>query len=173
MLDAPVSGGEAGAIAGTLSIMVGGKPEVFARVRPVFEAMGKNIVRVGDNGAGQVAKSCNQLVVAATIEAVAEAMLFARRCGVDAARVREALLGGFAYSKILEVHGKRMLDGDFQPGFKATLHQKDMRIVLENAAELGLALPAAAFAAQQIDALVGAGDGELDSSAIYKVLAGQ
>jgi 2-hydroxy-3-oxopropionate reductase len=170
MLDAPVSGGEAGAIAGTLSIMVGGKPEVFARVKPVFEAMGKNIVLVGDNGSGQVAKACNQMVVAATIEAVAEAILFARKSGVDAAKVREALLGGFAYSKILEVHGKRMLDADFKPGFKAKLHQKDMRIVMDDAAKLGLALPAATFAAQQINAVVGAGDGELDSSAVYKVL---
>jgi len=170
MLDAPVSGGETGAIAGTLSIMVGGKPEVFARVKPVFEALGKNIVLVGANGAGQVAKACNQMVVAATIEVVAEAITFARKSGVDAAKVREALLGGFAYSKILEVHGKRMLDADFKPGFKAKLHQKDMRIVLEDAAKLGLALPAAAFAAQQINAVVGAGDGELDSSAVYKVL---
>jgi 2-hydroxy-3-oxopropionate reductase len=170
MLDAPVSGGEAGAIAGTLSIMVGGKPEVFTRVKPVFEAMGKNIVLVGDNGAGQVAKACNQMVVAATIEIVAEAITFARRSKVDAAKVREALLGGFAYSKILEVHGKRMLDGDFKPGFKAKLHQKDMHIVMDDAAKLGLALPAAAFAMQQINAVVGAGDGELDSSAVYKVL---
>jgi 2-hydroxy-3-oxopropionate reductase len=170
MLDAPVSGGETGAINATLSIMVGGKPEVFARVKPIFEAMGKNIVLVGDNGAGQVAKACNQLVVAANIEAVAEAIAFARKSGVDAAKVREALLGGFASSKVLEVHGNRMLTGDFKPGFKAKLHQKDMRIVMEDAGKLGLALPAAAFAAQQMNAAVGAGDGEMDSSIIYKAL---
>lgn len=170
MLDAPVSGGEAGAINATLSIMVGGKPDVFARVKPIFEAMGKNIVLVGDNGAGQVAKACNQLVVAANIEAVAEAIAFARHSGVDAAKVREALLGGFASSKVLEVHGKRMLDGEYKPGFKAKLHQKDMRIVMEDAGKLGLALPAAAFAAQQMNAAVGAGDGEMDSSIIYKAL---
>ncbi|HKQ30606.1 MAG TPA: 2-hydroxy-3-oxopropionate reductase [Burkholderiales bacterium] len=170
MLDAPVSGGEAGAIAGTLSIMVGGKADVFVRVKPVFEAMGKNIVLVGDNGAGQVAKACNQLVVAANIEAVAEAILFARKSGVDAGKVREALLGGFASSKVLEVHGNRMLTGDFKPGFKAKLHQKDMRIVMEDAGKLGIALPAAAFTAQQMNAAVGAGDGEMDSSIIYKAL---
>ena len=169
-LDAPVSGGERGAIDATLAIMVGGSGEALARVRPLLECLGRTIVHVGDSGAGQVAKACNQMVVAATIEVVAEAITFARKSGVDAAKVREALLGGFAYSKILEVHGKRMLDADFKPGFKAKLHQKDMRIVLEDAATLGLALPAAAFAAQQINAVVGAGDGELDSSAVYKVL---
>ncbi len=172
MLDAPVSGGEAGAINATLSIMVGGKREVYAKVLPLFQALGKNIVHVGDNGAGQVAKACNQLVVAATIEAVAEALAFARRSRVDPAKVRDALLGGFAYSKILEVHGKRMLDRDFKPGFKAKLHQKDMRIVMEDAHRLGLALPAGAFVAQQLNAVVGRGDGELDSSAIYKIVEG-
>jgi 2-hydroxy-3-oxopropionate reductase len=170
MLDAPVSGGEVGAVNGTLSIMVGGKAEVFERVRPLFELMGKNIVHVGASGAGQVAKSCNQIVAAVTIEAVAEALLLARTNGVDAAKVREALLGGFAYSRVLELHGRRMLDEDFKPGFKARLHQKDMRIVLQSAHELGLGLPAAALAAQHINALVGSGEGDLDSSAIYKVL---
>src|SRR5713101_8338440 len=121
MLDAPVSGGDIGAINGTLSIMVGGKPEVFARVKPLFECLGKNIVHVGGNGAGQVTKACNQIVVALTIEAVAEALTFARKNGVDAAKVREALLGGFANSKILEVHGKRMLDNVFKPSFKVRL----------------------------------------------------
>jgi 2-hydroxy-3-oxopropionate reductase len=171
MLDAPVSGGEVGAVNGTLSIMVGGKAEAFERVRPFFELMGKNIVHIGASGAGQVAKSCNQIVAAVTIQAVAEALLLAQANGVDAAKVREALLGGFAYSRVLELHGRRMLEADFKPGFKAALHQKDMRIVLQSAHELGVALPAAALAAQHINALVGGGEGDLDSSAIYRVLA--
>lgn len=170
MLDAPVSGGEAGAVAGTLSIMVGGEAEVLARVRPLLEKLGKTIVHVGDHGAGQVAKACNQIVAAVTVEAVAEALVLARRVGVDPAKVREALLGGFAYSRVLEVHGKRMLEGDFKPGFKARLHQKDLRIVLETAHRLGLALPATALAAQHMNALVGSGGGELDSSALVQVL---
>ncbi len=170
MLDAPVSGGEAGAINATLSIMVGGNAESFARVRPYFECMGKNIVHVGDHGAGQVAKACNQIVVAVTIEAVSEALTFARKNGVDAAKVREALMGGFAGSKILEVHGKRMLDNDFKPGFKVKLHQKDLRIVMEDAGKLGLALPGTALVAQHLNALMGAGDGELDSAAIVKAI---
>lgn len=170
MLDAPVSGGEAGAVNATLSIMVGGKPEVFARVKPLFDLMGKNIVHIGAHGAGQVAKSCNQIVAGVTIEAVAEAFTLARANGVDPAKVREALLGGFAYSRILEIHGKRMLERDFKPGFKARLHQKDMRIVLGDAHELGVALPAAAIVAQHMSALVGAGEGELDSSAVYLLL---
>lgn len=170
MLDAPVSGGEVGAINGTLSIMVGGKAAVFERVLPLFQAMGKNIVHVGDNGAGQVAKACNQIVVAVTIEAVSEALTFARKNGVDAAKVRAALLGGFAGSKILEVHGQRMLDNDFKPGFKVKLHQKDLRIVMDDAGKLGLALPGAAIAAQHLNALMGAGDGELDSAAIVKAI---
>lgn len=170
MLDAPVSGGEVGAINATLSIMAGGKPETFARAKPLLEQLGKNIVHVGDHGAGQVAKACNQVVVAVTIEAVSEALTFARKNGVDAAKVREALMGGFAGSKILEVHGKRMLDNDFKPGFKVKLHQKDLRIVMEDAHKIGLALPAAALAAQHLNALMGTGDGELDSSAIVKVI---
>jgi 2-hydroxy-3-oxopropionate reductase len=170
MLDAPVSGGETGAINATLSIMAGGKAEVFERVRPLFECMGKNIVHVGGNGAGQVAKACNQIVVAVTIEAVAEALTFARKNGADPAKVREALLGGFAGSKILEVHGKRMLDNDFRPGFKVGLHQKDMRIVMETAHQLGLALPAAALVTQHLNALMGTGDADLDSAAVVKVL---
>lgn len=169
MLDAPVSGGEQGAIAGTLSIMVGGRPEVFARVRPLFEKLGKNIVHVGDNGAGQVAKTCNQVVIAQTIAAIGEAFVICEAAGVDAAKVREALLGGFAGSKALEVHGLRMLEDNYKPGFKAKLHRKDMRIALETASELGIALPGAALATQLINALVGSGDGELDSSAIFKV----
>ncbi len=170
MLDAPVSGGDSGAINGTLSIMVGGKAEIFQRVKPYFACLGKTIIHVGDHGAGQVAKACNQIVAAATIEAVAEAFIFAKKIGVDPAKVRDALLGGFAYSKVLELHGKRMLEHDFKPGFKAELHQKDLRIVMGVAHELGLALPAAAFAAEQLDTLVAGGDGELDSSAIFKIV---
>ena len=171
MLDAPVSGGETGAINGTLSIMVGGKSAVFERVKPLFECLGKNIVHIGDHGAGQVAKACNQIVVAVTIEAVAEALTFARKNGADPARVREALMGGFAGSKIMEVHGKRMLDNDFKPGFKVGLHQKDMRIVMETAHQLGVALPAAALVTQHLNALMGTGDTDLDSAAIAKVVA--
>jgi 2-hydroxy-3-oxopropionate reductase len=170
MLDAPVSGGEVGAVNGTLSIMAGGKPEVFARVLPFFETMGKNIVLVGDNGAGQVAKACNQIVVALTLEGVSEALIFARRNGVDAAKVREALMGGFAGSKILELHGKRMLEKDFKPGFKVKLYQKDLRIVIEDAHKLGVGLPGTALMANHLNALVGSGDGELDCAAVVKVV---
>lgn len=170
MLDAPVSGGEIGAINATLSIMVGGKPAVFERVKPVFEVLGKNIVLVGGNGAGQVAKACNQIVVAVTIEAVAEALTFARKNGVDPAKVRDALAGGFAGSRILEVHGKRMLDNDYTPGFKTRLHQKDINIVMETAKELGLALPGAALVMQHLNALMGTGGGELDSAAVMKII---
>jgi 2-hydroxy-3-oxopropionate reductase len=170
MLDAPVSGGEIGAINANLSIMVGGKEKTFQRVKPLFDVLGKNVVHVGDHGAGQVAKACNQIVAALTIEAVSEALTFARRNGVDAARVRAALMGGFAGSKILEVHGQRMLDNDFKPGFKVKLHQKDLRIVMEDAHQLGIGLPGAALVAQHLNALMGSGDGELDSSAIVKVI---
>jgi 2-hydroxy-3-oxopropionate reductase len=170
MLDAPVSGGEIGAINATLSIMVGGKPAVFERVKPVFEVLGKNIVLVGGNGAGQVAKACNQIVVAVTIEAVAEALTFARKNGVDPAKVRDALAGGFAGSRILEVHGKRMLDNDYTPGFKTRLHQKDINIVMQTAKELGLALPGAALVMQHLNALMGTGGGELDSAAVMKII---
>lgn len=170
MLDAPVSGGDVGAVKGTLSIMVGGKPEAFERVKPLFEAMGQSIVLVGDNGAGQVAKACNQIVVGITIEGVAEAFAFARKNGVEVAKVREALMGGFAGSRILEVHGKRMLHGEFDPGFKTGLHQKDMNIVMDTARELGLALPGAALVMQHLNALMGTGDAELDSAAVMKVV---
>jgi 2-hydroxy-3-oxopropionate reductase len=170
MLDAPVSGGETGAINATLSIMVGGKAETFERVKPLFDCLGKNVVHVGDNGAGQVAKACNQIVVGVTIEAVSEALTLARRSGVDPAKVRAALLGGFAGSKILEVHGQRMLDNDFRPGFKVRLHQKDIRIVMETAHRLGLGLPATALVAQQLNALMGSDEGELDSAAMVRVV---
>lgn len=170
MLDAPVSGGQIGAVNGTLSIMVGGKEEVFRAVKPLLECMGKNIVYIGKNGAGQVAKACNQLLIALTSEAVAEALILARQSGVDFTRVREALLGGAAQSKVLELHGKRMLESDFQPGFKARLFRKDLRIIMEMAAELDLALPGASLVTQHVNALVGAGDGDLDSSALVRVV---
>ena len=171
MLDAPVSGGEKGAINAILSIMVGGNVAVFERIRPLFACMGKNIVHIGDHGAGQVAKACNQIVVAVTIEAVAEALTFARKNNVDPAKVREALMGGSAGSKILEVQGQRMLEHDFKPGFKLGLHLKDMRIVLEAAQQSGTAVPAAVLVTQHFNGLVGAGDGELDSSVVIKELA--
>ena len=172
MLDAPVSGGDAGAIAGTLSIMVGGDPKVFDRVRPLLDVMGKNIVHIGGNGAGQVCKACNQVVVSHTIAGVGEAFLLAQRSGVDRVKVREALLGGSAKSRILEVHGQRMLDENYEPGFKAKLHRKDLRIVTDAAYELGLPLPGTAQIAQYLNALIGADLGELDSAAIFKVQQG-
>jgi len=170
LLDAPVSGGEAGARAGTLSIMVGGPAEAYARILPLLQVLGKNIVHVGETGAGQVAKACNQIVVSATLMGVAEALTFARRQGVLPERVRQALLGGFAYSRILEVHGQRMLEGQFAPGFRARLHQKDLGIVTSEAQALNLALPASALAAQLMNALVGLGHAESDSSALVEVI---
>jgi 2-hydroxy-3-oxopropionate reductase len=170
MLDAPVSGGERGAIDATLSIMVGGHDAAVQRAMPVFEALGKSIVHIGPSGAGQVAKACNQLVVAATIEAVAEALLLAERSGVDAAKVREALLGGFAGSKILEVHGQRMLDRTFDPGFRIRLHRKDARIVEEAAAATGTPIPSFAVVAGQLQAAVDDGDGERDHSGLFSTL---
>ena len=170
MLDAPVSGGEVGAINGTLSIMVGGKPEAFATVKPLFECMGKNIVHIGANGAGQVAKACNQIVGAVTLEAVSEALTLARRTGVDPVKVRDALMGGFAYSKVLEIHGRRILERDFKPGFKAKLHRKDLKIVTDTAVHLGLTLPQASLIASHLNALVGLGCGDEDSAAVVKVI---
>jgi len=170
MLDAPVSGGEVGAIAGTLSIMAGGRAETFERVRPLFECMGQAITLVGASGAGQVAKACNQIVTGMAVAAVAEALNFARKAGVDPGSVRQALLGGFASSRILENHGGRMLQRDFKPGFKSWMHQKDLRIVLESAHDLGLALPGAAVTAQMFNAMVGSGLGEEDSVAMLKLL---
>ncbi len=169
-IDAPVSGGEVGAINGALSIMAGGTVAAFDKVRPLFECMGKNIVHVGDSGAGQVAKACNQILTGIGVVAVAEALTFAKKSNVDPARVREALLGGFAYSKILEHHGQRMIDRNFKPGFKAWMHQKDLRIVMEEAHRMGLMLPSAAATAQLFNAMVGSGLGEEDSIAVLKVL---
>lgn len=162
-LDAPVSGGDVGAIAGTLSIMVGGSEAGFAKARPAFEAMGKTVVHVGASGAGQITKACNQILTGVHVMATAEAFSLARRAGVDPYKVREALMGGSAYSRILENHGKRMLDGNFKPGFKAWMHQKDLNIVMKSAHELGLCLPSTAATAQMFNALVGAGYGEDDS----------
>ncbi|MEX1264595.1 MAG: 2-hydroxy-3-oxopropionate reductase [Actinomycetota bacterium] len=171
MLDAPVSGGEKGAIDAALSIMAGGDDAAFTRATPIFEALGKNIVHVGPSGAGQVCKACNQLVVAATIEAVAEALLLAERSGVDAAKVRQALLGGFAGSKILEVHGQRMLDRAFDPGFRVRLHRKDARIVEHAAMATGTPIPSFAAVTAQLQKAVDAGDGDRDHSALYAELS--
>ena len=170
MLDAPVSGGEIGAINATLTIMVGGDGAAFDKVKPLFEAMGKTVSLIGASGAGQVAKACNQILTGVGVAAVAEAMNFAQKSGVDAAKVREALLGGFAYSRVLENHGQRMLDRNFKPGFKAWMHQKDLRIVMEEAHRLGLALPTSAATAQMLNAMVGSGLGENDSIAMLKLL---
>lgn len=169
-LDAPVSGGEVGAVAGTLSIMVGGQPKAFDQVQPLFACMGKNVVHIGASGAGQVAKAANQILTGVGVLAVAEAMAFAKKNDADPARVREALMGGFAGSKILENHGQRMLDRNFRPGFKSWMHEKDMNIVMQTAHELGLYLPASAATAQMYKAMVGSGMGEEDSIAVLKLL---
>jgi 2-hydroxy-3-oxopropionate reductase len=168
-VDAPVSGGEAGAIAGSLSIMAGGSEAAFARALPVLQCLGTSVVHVGSSGAGQVAKAANQIVTGMGVVAVAEAFNFARRAGVDGARVREALLGGFASSKILENHGRRMLERDFRPGFKAWMQQKDLGIVSDCAQHLGIALPGAAVAGQLFNAMVGSGLGDEDSIAVLKL----
>ncbi len=169
-LDAPVSGGDVGARNATLSIMVGGKPEVFERVKPVFEAMGKNITRVGDSGAGQTCKVANQIVVALTIQAVAEGLLFAARAGADPAQVRQALLGGLATSRILDVLGDRMIQRRTEPGFRIALHQKDLNLALGAARSLGLALPATALAQQLFSACVAHGGAGWDHSAMVRAL---
>ena len=170
MLDAPVSGGQEGAEAATLSIMVGGPDEAFERARPLFEAMGSTIVHVGPSGAGQVTKACNQLVIASAVEAVGEAFVLAAKAGVDPARVREALLGGFAGSKVLELHGQRMLDGAFEPGFRSALMAKDGRIVLEAAERLGAPVPGFRAVAERLDAMLPAGRGDLDYAALVTLL---
>ena len=166
MLDAPVSGGTQGAIDATLSIMVGGKAEIFELVLPILQAIGKNIVHVGDHGAGQITKACNQLVVAQTMAAIGEAFILARAAGVDPVKVRQALLGGFASSRILEAHGQRMLDENYVPGFKAGLHQKDMGIVLDTAKQLGITLPGTEQVSHLLNQLVEQDGAELDSSAL-------
>lgn len=174
-LDAPVSGGDIGAQQGTLSIMVGGDEAAFVRSLPILQTMGKNIIHIGDAGAGQVTKACNQIVVAMTVQAVAEALTLAKKSGVDPAKVRDALLGGFAQSRVLEVHGQRMLDRVFQPGFKLNLHRKDMNIVLQTGKELNLPLLGAAQVTELINAMIAQGKGELDTSALitlYEILGG-
>jgi len=174
-LDAPVSGGQPAAESGELAIMVGGSDEAVERARPILEVMGKAVTHIGPPGAGQVAKAANQVVVALTIQAVAEALTLVRKTGVDAAKVREALLGGLAQSKILEMHGERMLEHDFDPGFKLSLHRKDLAIALQAAREEGVPLLATAQAAEVMNALLASGHGDEDHAVIasfYEELAG-
>ena len=169
-LDAPVSGGEVGARNATLSIMVGGPDAAFERVRPLFELMGKNITLVGGNGDGQTAKVANQIIVALNIEAVAEALLFAAKAGADPARVRQALMGGFAASKILEVHGERMIKRTFDPGFRIELHQKDLNLALASARALGVSLPNTATAQELFNSCAAHGGKAWDHSAMVRAL---
>jgi len=170
MLDAPVSGGQVGAENATLSIMVGGKSEVFAEIRPYFELMGKNIVHIGPSGDGQTCKVANQIVVALTIEAVGEALLLAAKAGADPAKVREALLGGFAQSRILDLHGQRMIARTFDPGFRIRLHQKDLNLALQTARSLGLSLPNTATTQEFFNAVSAAAGADLDHSAMVLAL---
>jgi 2-hydroxy-3-oxopropionate reductase len=166
-LDAPVSGGEAGARDGTLSIMVGGSEADYLRAEPLFRVLGERIVHIGAIGAGQIAKAANQLVVGVTIEAVAEALSLVEAAGVDPVKVRQALLGGFAASRILEVHGQRMLDRAFAPGFRASLHLKDARIIAHTADEVGVHVPALSVALDAFRSLTDSGNGDLDHSALF------
>jgi len=168
--DAPVSGGEVGAKAASLTIMIGGPEDAFDRVKPLFELMGKNITLVGGNGDGQTTKVANQIIVALTIEAVGEALLFASKAGADPAKVRAALMGGFANSRILEVHGQRMIDRTFDPGFRIALHQKDLNLALSGARELGVSLPNTATAAELFNACVANGGAAWDHSAMVRAL---
>ena len=172
MLDAPVSGGEIGAINASLSIMAGGDQAAFERARPVLEAMGnkERIVLIGPSGAGQVCKICNQIAIGGALAGVSEAFALARKSGVDAGRVRQALLGGFAASRVLEVHGERMLNDDYKPGFRTKLYQKDLRLANEAAAANGVAMPGTAIVTQLVNALVASGGADLDYSAIGTVL---
>jgi len=169
-LDAPVSGGEVGARAASLTIMVGGKQEVFDKVRPLFERMGKNITLVGGVGDGQTCKVANQIIVALTIEAVGEALLFAAKAGADPAKVRQALMGGFASSRILEVHGERMIKRTFDPGFRITLHQKDLNLALSSARALGVSLPNTANCQELFNACAAHGGSGWDHSAMVRAL---
>jgi 2-hydroxy-3-oxopropionate reductase len=172
-LDAPVSGGEVGAKQATLTIMVGGPEAAFDRAKPLFDVMGKNITHVGDApGAGQVCKVANQIIVALNIQAVAEALVFASRAGADPAKVRQALMGGFASSRILEVHAERMLNGTFNPGFRIRLHQKDLNLALSAARELGLSLPNTAMAQQMFSSCAAHGGADLDHSAMILAIEG-
>ncbi len=169
-LDAPVSGGGIGAVNGTLSIMVGGKPEIFERVRPLFACLGKSIVHIGPNGAGHVAKACNQIVMLMNLQGLAEAFTFARRNGLDPQKVYETLAGGAADCRILEVLGKRMVERNYVPGIEARLHYKDIQIALNEAHTLGMALPGTALVTQMFNALIGRGGGNQDSSQVVEVL---
>lgn len=168
--DAPVSGGDVGAQNATLTIMVGASAAVFETIKPVLELMGKTVTHIGDVGAGQVCKVANQIVVSSAIEAVAEALLFASKAGVDPAKVRQALLGGFAASKALEVHGQRMIERRFEPGFRIELHHKDLNIALQSAAELGVSLPTTAAVRELFSACLAHGGATWDNSAIVKML---
>jgi len=170
VLDAPVSGGQVGAEKATLSIMVGGPPDVFTEIKPYFELMGKNIVHIGGNGDGQTCKVANQIVVGLNIEAVAEALVFASKAGADPVKVREALLGGFAQSRILEVHGERMIKRTFDPGFRIRLHQKDLNLALQSARNLGLSLPNTATAQELFNAVAAEEGSNLDHSAMVLAL---
>jgi len=170
-VDAPVSGGQPAAESGDLSIMVGGSAEAVERARPMLEVLGKSVTHIGPPGAGQVAKAANQVVVALTIQAVAEALTLARHAGVDAGKVREALLGGLAQSKILEMHGERMLSGEFEPGFRLSLHRKDLAIALDTAREEGVPLLATAQAAEVMNSLLARGDGDKDHAAMIEFYA--
>lgn len=172
MIDAPVSGGPMGAEQATLSIMAGGRPEVFERIRPLFECLGKTIIHVGGNGAGQITKACNQLALLVNAQGAAEALSLAARCGVDPVKVREVMLGGIAASRVLELFGKRMVGRDFAAGIEARLYHKDLHIVLDLAHELGHAVPAAAVTMQNVNALIGRGEGRNDLSALIKVVEG-
>lgn len=169
-LDAPVSGGEVGAKAASLSIMVGGSQAAFDDVKPFFELMGKNITLVGESGAGQTCKVANQIVVALTIEAVGEALLFASKAGADPAKVREALMGGFASSRILEVHGERMVKRNFEPGFRISLHQKDLNLALQSAKALGVSLPNTATCQELFNACAANGGSSWDHSGMVRAL---
>jgi 2-hydroxy-3-oxopropionate reductase len=170
-LDAPVSGGEAGAKAASLTIMVGGAEAAFEKARPLFEVMGKNITHVGtEAGAGQVCKVCNQIIVALNIQAVSEALTFAKKAGADPARVRQALMGGFASSRILEVHAERMINRTFAPGFRIRLHQKDLNLALSAAREMGMALPNTALAQQMFSVVAARGGADLDHSAMVQAI---
>jgi len=169
-LDAPVSGGEVGAKAASLTIMVGGEAQAFERVKPLFDRMGKNVTLVGGNGDGQTTKVANQIIVALNIAAVGEALVFASKAGADPAKVRQALMGGFAASRILEVHGERMIKRTFAPGFRIALHQKDLNLALSGARALGVALPQTASAAQLMNACAALGHGQEDHSALVRAL---
>lgn len=170
MLDAPVSGGQVGAENATLSIMVGGKVEIFEKVKPIFELLGKNIVHIGGHGDGQTCKVANQIVVALTIEAVSEALVFASKAGADPKKVRQALLGGFAQSRILDLHGERMINRSFKPGFRIQLHRKDLNLALQAARQLGVCLPSTALAQELFNAVVAQEGDQLDHSAMVLAL---